>query len=32
MVFGYKVNKEIIIQFMKKYNVKEEHILDLSKY
>jgi hypothetical protein len=30
--FGHKVNKETIIQFMKKYNVNQEHLLELSKY
>lgn len=30
--FGYKVSKEIIIEFMKKYNAKEEHLFSLSNY
>ncbi|KAI7861615.1 hypothetical protein K492DRAFT_139302 [Lichtheimia hyalospora FSU 10163] len=30
--FGYKVDKETIIIFMKKYDVKKEHLLELSKY
>ena len=29
--FGYKVDKKTIIQFMKKYNAKESHLLELLK-
>lgn len=30
--FGYRVEKETIINFMKKYDAKQEHLLELLKY